>query len=481
MSDHPSLPLRLPPAGWLTRSPRPTTWAATLVLALLTLLMAVGVGCSASDGSTGTSAPTPAATEAGYAPASATSAPGQASIDATNAEAYLVVADPAEEALYVVAMPAGEIVATFDHVELTAHAGAVPLPDGRLLFADAHDDVLRILDLAAEGGPALVGRAPLSPGQAWSAVDPSFRYYAGASRTDTEAVVDLVDLDTLEVSQLRLPVTEDGETHIALGGDPLSAFVWTGGALHAFAVADIVAGTAAEPSSSVETGPGAHSQVFDQAAGVIYTSLPEALRGVRISGNALTESFDLPWDADGLAGGRVGRLRLSADGRYTYGALAATVPPEGWATRENHVHIADLQDGTVRRLPLASGIVGRGGLSERFALFYSIHPGGDEAILLDVDAGSPTFQQVTARIPLTSLTNGPRPGETSAGTNARGGTITPDGRWAFVSAGGDGLVEVIDTEAARVTGSITFPTALAGGGYLVAWQPGATLNDLIAR
>lgn len=465
------------PGGWLGG------WSGAgpvrLVLALIAVVLVLGLlfGCGAEE----PASPAMEVASSGSGSATPASSSAQASAPAGSPEAYLVVSDTHEEQLYVVAMPAGEIVATFDHVMLAAHTSAIVLLDGRLLFVDAHDDVLRVLDLAAEGGPALTASAPIAPGQAWSAVDAEFRYYAGSSRTETEAIVDVVDLASMETHQIRMPVSESGETHVALGGTPLSAFVWAAGVLYSYPVDAIMSGTASEPVATLETGPGAHSQVLDSHEGVLWTSLPDELLGVRIVGNAFGETLSIPWNVGGREGGRVGRMRLSSDGHYIYGTLAASVPAEGWVERENDIHVADLQGLTAKRMPLHRGISGRAGLSESYAFFYSVHPDGDEAILFDVDDSSATFQQIVARIPLPSLASGPVPGESASGRNVRGGSITPDGRWAFVSHGGEGKISVIDTAERVITSEVTPPTPLAGGGYLIAWQPGAPLVDLLGR
>ncbi|MDA0815644.1 MAG: hypothetical protein O2924_03630 [Chloroflexi bacterium] len=270
-----------------------------LLLALSVLFL---VGCSGGGDEPPAAAPTSASTVAASATASTSvdSAPMSAEPREVGAEAFLIVSDAAEEHLYVFSVPAGELVATFDHVELSAHTGALTLPDGRVLFSDDHDGVLRVLDLSGAAGPELVASAPIEPGQAWSAVDPDLRYYAGVSRTETEAIVYDVDLRSMTVAQLRLPVTEPGETHVALGGEPLSAFVWSGGTLYSYLVEGIMAGAVSEAASTLETGPGAHSQALDTVRGILWTSLPEMLHGVRIEGNTFGEVVTLPWNADGL-------------------------------------------------------------------------------------------------------------------------------------------------------------------------------------
>jgi YVTN family beta-propeller protein len=58
--------------------------------------------------------------------------------------------------------------------------------------------------------------------------------------------------------------------------------------------------------------------------------------------------------------------------------------------------------------------------------------------------------------------------------------VTPDGRYAFATHGGDGKISVIDTATLSVT-QVVVPTALSGGGYIIAVQPDARVVDLIAR
>jgi hypothetical protein len=84
---------------------------------------------------------------------------------------------------------------------------------------------------------------------------------------------------------------------------------------------------------------------------------------------------------------------------------------------------------------------------------------------------------------LEPLTRAPEPGESpfGAGQESRRATISPDGRWGFISHGGDGRISVIDTSDRRVARTLTVPTPLEKGGYLVAVQPGMPLADTIGR
>jgi len=140
-----------------------------------------------------------------------------------------------------------------------------------------------------------------------------------------------------------------------------------------------------------------------------------------------------------------------------------------------------LTTGSAKRIPLTTGIVPKFQLSRRYAMFANITADQDQAILLDVDAASTTFQTVVGRIPLPRLLNGPRAGESTAGKEARSSAITPDGKWAFVSHGGEGKVSVIDTATRALVGTIELDSPLSGGGYLFALQPGTAPVDTCTR
>jgi hypothetical protein len=126
-------------------------------------------------------------------------------------------------------------------------------------------------------------------------------------------------------------------------------------------------------------------------------------------------------------------------------------------------------------------------LSSQYAVFAPLHPDGDQAILVDTAHRSPTFGQVVARITLALLSEGPSPdGLPWEGKNGRSTAITPDGRWAFVSHDGDGLISVIHTGLRRVVHTLRTPTDLAGtftggGSYMVTVQEGMLVTDFVGR
>lgn len=120
-------------------------------------------------------------------------------------------------------------------------------------------------------------------------------------------------------------------------------------------------------------------------------------------------------------------------------------------------------------------------MSRTLAVFASIHPDGDHANLVDVDPASSGFRQVTGRVPLPKLANGPVPGTPAAGAEGRHSAITPDGRFAFVTQGGEGKIAVIDTRTKTIARMLEIPTPLKGGGYVLALQSGEASSDFSAR
>jgi hypothetical protein len=423
-----------------------------------------------------------------------------ASLPSNAAEAsdgYLVVADTDAQRLYVYSVPGFELAAEFDEIELGAHSGTVALPDGRLLIPDERNKQLVVLELARDGEPTIVARAPLPTyiglQQDWSAVDPSLQYYFSTSG-DSQSPIDvlsIVNLQDYTTKQLKFDLKEpDSEFGVISGGDATVVLTHLAESVEAYPLENLLDSEVTldslvngelQPNSAITVGEGGHGAAFAHDLGFGAFSTLEGLEVIRLRGDTLSDHSILPWDADGRSGGRNARPRLSYDGNYIYGPLAATVAPEDWAERQNDVHIANLSQGTVNRIELAQGIVGRWGISEPYALFFSIHPDGDYVHLLDVDPTSETFQEIVARTKLDPLTNPPVPGSDPAGGESRFAAITPDGRWGFVSHGGDGLVSVIDTQEEKVVKKLQIPTSLNGGGYLAAVQPGAQLVDTAGR
>lgn len=412
--------------------------------------------------------------------------------------AHLVVGDVAAAKLYVYAVPDFQLLATFDDLAVGAHAGVVALADGRVLVPDDRNKQLVVLRVSQGAAPTIERRVampiPLPTRYAWAAVDPRGEVYAAAGLDSDEPVklLTLVDLKSYAAKQFRIDVgAADAELNVAVGGnaDPVVVLHLADRA-ESYRVADlmkpeskinaILDGTI-KPASALPLAKGGHSDSYSPATAKWSGSTSRGFEVATLNGAALTDHKTLSWEADERGGGRNARQRLTFDGRHVFGPLNAPVPPAQWAEAEVDLHWVDLASGAVKRTPLARGSVGRGGVSARLAVYANIHPAGDHANFVDVDPASPTFRQIAGRVALPKLADGPVAGQPTTGKEGRHSAITPDGRLAFATQGGEGKVHVIDTGAKAVLRTIETPTPLKGGGYIVAVQPGMESADLSAR
>lgn len=413
------------------------------------------------------------------------------------APAHLLVGDVAAARLYVYAAGGDfPLLATLDDLAVGAHAGAVALPDGRVLIPDDRNKQLVVLRLGA-GEPRVERRVPmpipLPTRYAWAAADPEGRFFAATGLDSDESVklLTLVDLGSYAAKQFRVDTgSPDAELNLAVGGGAEPAvFLHLAERVDSYRIADLMRAEtkinalldgSVKPVSSLPLARGGHSNSFSAATSHWTGSTLRGFEIARASGAALGEARTLPWAVEERAGGRNARQRLTADGRHVFGPISAPLPPPRWAEAEVDLHWVDLASGHVARTPLARGQVGRGGVSARFAAYASVHPDGDHLHLVDLDPASPGFRQA-ARVALPKLAAGPVAGEPAAGREGRHSAITPDGRLAFVSQGGEGRVHVVDAAARAVARVIETPTPLRGGGYLLAVQPGMAGVDRSAR
>lgn len=419
--------------------------------------------------------------------------PSDADGGALPADGYLLVAELADgmEAIHVYSLPDLRHTGQLDDVKLAGHMGTLVLRDGRVITADDKRGQIIAIGVDAMGRPSLVNRVDADLGEeaVWACGDKDLRYLAVSSAHEgAQQVANIVDLSSFALTKFGVSLNVvDGATeelHPAIAGNPLHLFASVGSEVRAWPLADVLAGSATTPVVSIPIHPGSHGPLLSHETGVLYIATRP---GAGFDGVAVAMPFArtqlIPWDVDGLSTGRNARPRLSFDAHYIYGAIAATTPegPERWAERAADFHATDVHARTARRSSLTTGLVSKFQLSSRYALFANVTGDGSTAILLDVSPGSSTFHQVVARIPLGPLGQGPRVGEATTGKETLGSAITPDGKWAFVSHGGDGKVSVIDTAKRAVVRVLETPTPLRGGGYLLAFQPGVVSSDTCAR
>lgn len=396
-------------------------------------------------------------------------------------QGYLLVQDLVAEKLLVYGLPKMDLAASFDQMKISPHAGAVALPDGRVLFGNDVTKELIALQLTAKGKPEIVGRAKMVTPLAWGNVDSDLKYFVASSLTpDTEVEsATIVDLKTYQSASLQVDA-KGNELHPFIVGNTLVAAIK--GVINTYSVAEVMRGGASPMViSSTPVDEGLHGPMQAKGSTRIHLTTLKGLDAFDVTGTAVAAAGRVSWDADGRTGGRNSRPRVSYDGNFIYGLAAATVKPEEWEKRENDLHIADLKSGNAKRMPFIKGNAPRFALSVPYAVFANIHPEGDFVHLLDVDPKSAKFQQVVGRVKLDPLTNPPVAGKPATGAESRAVAVTPDGKGAFVTHGGDGLVSVIDTKQQQVVQKLKVETPLKGGGYLMAVQPGSPLVDLGLR
>ena len=415
-------------------------------------------------------------------------ATGATEAEAPDGKGFLVVADTVERRLYVYRVPDMIKTGELDHVLLGTHLGTLTLPDGRILLSD--DATKEILALRIDDGvPVIVNRTAATLGQraVWGSTDPKFRYFAVASEIENsdEQVINLVDLQTFENTLVPVEMHAEEEAHPYLGERPLTLFVGLGGVMQSYKVADLIRPGSPAPTSETVIDLGAHGLVISPKTRRLGISTGAGFNVVDTDCAALGArvcfTVDIPWDLDGRAGGQNFRPRLAYDGVTTLGAIAGPVAtPAQWADTPQDIHVLNLRTLEAHRFRLGNGIVPRFALSQAFAVFVTVHPYGDELHLLDVWLKSKTYLKRIGTVDLEQLSNGPVAGQPTTGREARFVAVTPDGRYAFVTHGGDGKISVIDTATLSVT-QVVVPTALRGGGYITAVQPDAPVVDLIAR
>jgi hypothetical protein len=373
---------------------------------------------------------------------------------------FLLVADTAAKRLYVYRVPDMVLTGELDNVLLGTHLGTLALPDGRILLSDDAAKEILAVRIDDDGVPEVVNRAAATLGRraVWGSADPKFRYFAVASEIENSdaQVINLIDLQTFENTPVPVEMQAEEEAHPYLGERSLTLFVGLGGEMLSYKVADLIGHGAAAPTSETVVDLGAHGLVISPKTSRLGISTQAGFNVVDTDcaelGSQVCFRLNIPWDIDGRAGGQNFRPRLANDGVTALGAIAGPVAtPEQWADTPQDIHVLNLKTLEAHRFPLGYGIVPRFALSKVFAVFVTGHPDGDALHLLDVRPRSATYLKLVGTVALEPLSNGPVAGQPTAGREARFVGVTLDGRYAFVTHGGDGKISVVDTATLSVT------------------------------
>jgi hypothetical protein len=402
---------------------------------------------------------------------------------------YLFVGDRTQAAVYLYAILEFSLAGKIDGVTFGTHGGGLSLPDGRFVFADTGANEIVALLVDADDTPAISDRvgAELGGGVAWLAADPQLRYVAVGSLREPEdtQILNIVDLATFENTSLEFAMNEPEEITAWLLHDPLHVYVAVGGQIKSYQLDDLLAGNL-EPLSTVEVELGSHGGATDVAnARLFYTTAPgtgfEVLDTPDGSAEYLTQ---IPWDVDGLAGGRNARPRVTADGQHIFGLMTPGLDdPTVWAETMVSNHVTSMADLSARRIEVGTGAFGyRWGLSDRYAIWAGYDADGGTVYLLDADSSSRTFGEVVSTMPIVTPTNAAVPGDDVAGTDTYATAITADSRYGFVSINGDQIVKVFDLEQGEEITEIAIDLPLRGyDGYIAVIEPGVTAADLWGR
>ncbi len=401
----------------------------------------------------------------------------------TLGNARLVVAD--SDAKKVMVTDGDTILLQLDDVQMNDHAGFIAGEDGRVLFIDENAGALVVLKPLTDP-PAVIERVTIPVPAVHLAVDSGFRYAVTSAYVDGDdasARITVVDLASYAVSTVTVA---SGEAGILVGSEPPVVYVRDGseaGKINAHAVSDLLAGETA-PAATVTIGAYPHGDVIAHREGMLFVASDAGLERVSFSGTSFGTVSSVPWDASGRTGGRAYFARLSAAGDQLFSYIRNDFYPEErpWTQWENDIYAYDIASGAATRIPVGGGLVYRCAVGEGVALYAHMSPAGDSALIVDAQPGSATRNRVVATIALPAMSEAAGENDSPWETPAfRITALTPDGKTGFVSAGADGQVHIIDVAKRNIKKTLTLPTALRFGGYLIAVQPSAELVDTVGR
>jgi hypothetical protein len=396
----------------------------------------------------------------------------------------LVVADTTEHRLYVYDVATLTLVADLPNVAMADHPGFLPLNDGRLLFVDSALNALQIARIHGTSKPSIERSIPLLGQAAHIAVDPSGKHAVVSTNSAYDDGRGALTLVTLADGTYQHVPLATGEPGVAVTADPITVIHRNDAPaqLEMYAYDELLEGTA-EPLDVAAIGLAPHGEVIAHARGKVVSATARGIDIASFDALGFGEVKTVPYDVDGFSGGRAFYARLSGDGRYLYSYLRDDRGGEApWGEWRSDGYIVDLETQTARRIPVGNGLVYRLGVCETLAAFTQYAPQGDALHLLDARQGSPTFQQLIAKIPLERMSQAPGvDGDVWSSEAFRITALSSDCAHAFVTHGGDGKISIIDTASARVERILETPTRLAHGGYLISMRRGQALVDTIGR
>lgn len=400
--------------------------------------------------------------------------------NATTSGARVLVADQRAATLHVLDPATGRVTGSLPGRVLNDHAGVVTLPDGRAIFVDDQTHALVVLQLT--GTPKVLGTAPVDGEVAHLTVDPAGSYAVISSAAHHEdsgegAHLTVVDLRTWQTKEVPVTAGEPGvlidaatDSVLLRNDEPAAVQTFPRRALLGHTGTD-----PATPARSAEIGAHGHGEAFSARHRVVAAATERGfdLLPVRVDGS-FGPVRTAPWNTSGRTGGRAFYARLGDNGATVASYVRDDSDPD-WTKWTEDAYLLDATTGTAHRVPLGTGYLYRFGLSDPLAGYLVQGGRSDELVLVDLGTA-----RVRGRVDLGTLPGGPQGGTDPFAAQGRRVALTDDGRSAFVTAGGQGRVDAVDTGSGRVR-ALRVPTALNGGGSVTVWEPGVRHADLVGR
>ncbi|MCP3799710.1 hypothetical protein NLX83_10615 [Allokutzneria sp. A3M-2-11 16] len=393
--------------------------------------------------------------------------------------ARLLVADPAASAVYVLDARTGRVTGTLSGRKLNDHAGTVVLADGRVLFVDDAAKQLVVVNVAG-AEPRVVGTAPVEGEVSHFAVDAAGRFavVAGSEghehRAEGHATLTAVDLTTFKSGH---GVVHSGEPGVLVDGGTVLHRNDAPAQLESYRLGDVLkaGGAHLTAAATKAIGEHGHGEAFSPKHRRAITATE---RGVDLTEVTRAGDFGAQRVAAWGGPGRGFYLRLHDDADTAVTYVRDTSDPD-WTKWTEHAFLLDVRTGRTTRTPLGSGYVFRFGLSDELAGYVVHGAARDELALVDVSGRG--FGDLTRRVDLGVLPGGPQGGKDPFAAQTRKIALDDAGRTAFLTAGGQGRVDIVDTAAGRITRSLAVPTPLDRGGAIAVWEPGVSHADTVGR
>lgn len=394
---------------------------------------------------------------------------------AEGSDVYLLVADAEAQTLAVYSTEDNSLIATLDGVAMNAHAGIINLPNGTALIVD--DAAGRLLNIEVHGDHIdIVGEAPVPGTVAHFSIESDHAHHCAVGTSgEDEYQLHLVDLEDWSVVSLQIP--DAGEVGLMMTHDNLFHRNSNLNQVEAYSLATLAEGTV-EVLSTLPIGTFGHGEAINPETEELFMLTDDGVDVTYWEDPELTYGKTFAWPSS-----RGYFARLIHEGSYllTY-TSDRSAPETEWNTWKNNVILYDVSTGEPIVTELPDGYVFRYSLSEDLAVFASINSEGDAVIAIDLDPESVTFGGILATTPLDAMSGGATAGEPFYEIGQyRTTALMPDASLAFVSRGGDGIVDICHPDHGEVVGSIETGTPLNGGGTLALIGPGVPLSDMIGR